>query len=137
MGDFQANFIRPDTGINTVEGNVAGSRAATLSKKRAAEQADFEARKQKIKTDSERGKLTIDSKFDTNTNVSAEEQQFRAKTVGLVTAEEFRKASAEAEKARGKRNGEEDDDQLLFDQECDEEQENEEDELDSQREHDE
>ena len=108
MGDFQANFIRPDTGINTVEGNVAGSRAATLSKKRAAEQADFEARKQKIKADSERGKLGIDSKFDTNTNVSAEEQRFRAKTVGLVTAEEFRKASAEAEKARGKRIGEED-----------------------------
>mmetsp|Transcript_26893 Transcript_26893/g.42174 ORF Transcript_26893/g.42174 Transcript_26893/m.42174 type:complete len:373 (-) Transcript_26893:57-1175(-) len=108
MGDFQANFIRPDTGINTVEGNVAGSRAATLSKKRAAEQADFEARKQKIKADSERGKLGIDSKFDTNTNVSAEEQRFRAKTVGLVTAEEFRKASAEAEKARGKRVGDED-----------------------------
>ena len=42
MGDFQANFLRPDTGINTVEGNVAGSRAAGLSKKRAAEQADFE-----------------------------------------------------------------------------------------------
>ena len=38
MGDFQANFLRPDTGINTVEGNVAGSRAAGLSKKRAAEQ---------------------------------------------------------------------------------------------------
>ena len=110
MGDFQANFVRPDTGINTVEGNVAGSRAATLSKKRAAEQADFEARKQKIKADSERGKLGIDSKFDTNTNVSAEEQRFRAKTVGLVTAEEFRKANAEVEKARGKRIGDEDDD---------------------------
>jgi protein FAM50 len=109
MGDFQANFIRPDTGINTVEGNVAGSRAAHLSKKRAAEQAEFEARKQKIKADSERGKLGIDSKFDTNTNVSAEEQRFRAKTVGLVTAEEFRKASAEAERARGKRIGEDDD----------------------------
>jgi len=87
MGDFQANFLRPDTGINTVEGNVAGSRAAGLSKKRAAEQADFEARKQKIKADSERGKLGIDAKFDTNANVSAEEQTFRAKTVGLVTAE--------------------------------------------------
>merc|ERR1712194_911091 len=103
MGDFQANFLRPDTGINTVEGNVAGSRAAGLSKKRAAEQADFEARKQKIKADSERGKLGIDAKFDTNANVSAEEQTFRAKTVGLVTAEEFRKASAEVEKARGRK----------------------------------
>eukprot|EP00956_Cyclotella_meneghiniana_P006218 scaffold8102_cov73-Cyclotella_meneghiniana.AAC.22 len=100
MGDFIANFQRPDTGINTVEGNVAGSRAATLSKKRLAEQAEFEARKSKIQKDSERGKLGIDAKFDTNTNVSAEERLFREKTVGLVTAEEFRKASAEAEKAR-------------------------------------
>lgn len=107
MGDFQANFLRPDTGINTVEGNVAGSRAAALSKKRAAEQADFEARKQKIKSDGERGKLGIDRKFDTNSNMSASEQQFRAKTVGLVTAEEFRKASAEAE-AKGKRTSGED-----------------------------
>jgi len=105
MGDFQANFLRPDTGINTVEGNVAGSRAAGLSKKRAAEQADFEARKLKIKADSERGKLGIDAKFDTNANVSAEEQTFRAKTVGLVTAEEFRKASAEVEKARARKGG--------------------------------
>ena len=103
MGDFVAKFSRPDTGINTVEGNVAGSRAATLSKKRAAEQAEFEARKIKIQKDSERGKLGIDAKFDTNTNVSAEERVFRAKTVGLVSAEEFRKASAEAEKARAGR----------------------------------
>lgn len=103
MGDFIANFQRPDTGINTVEGNVAGSRAAILSKKRAAEQAEFEARKNKIKSDSERGKLGIDAKFDANNAVSAEERIFRERTVGLVTAEEFRKASAEAEKARGRR----------------------------------
>lgn len=114
MGDFIANFQRPDTGINTVEGNVAGSRAASLSKKRLAEQAEFEARKNKIQRDSERGKLGIDAKFDANTNVSAEERIFREKTVGLVTAEEFRKASAEAEKARASKGvgdfGEEDGD---------------------------
>lgn len=110
MGDFIANFQRPDTGINTVEGNVAGSRAAILSKKRAAEQAEFEARKHKIQKDSERGKLGIDAKFDTNTNVSAEERIFRERTVGLVTAEEFRKASAEAEKARAGRGAAELDD---------------------------
>ncbi|KAL3798794.1 hypothetical protein HJC23_004582 [Cyclotella cryptica] len=103
MGDFIANFQRPDTGINTVEGNVAGSRAAILSKKRAAEQAEFEARKNKIKSDSERGKLGIDAKFDANNAVSAEERIFRERTVGLVTAEEFRKASAEAEKARARK----------------------------------
>ncbi|KAL7540707.1 hypothetical protein ACHAWF_009273, partial [Thalassiosira exigua] len=80
-----------------------GSRAAGLSKKRAAEQAEFEARKAKIRSDSERGKLGIDAKFDANADVSAEERTFRAKTVGLVTAEEFRKASAEAERARGRK----------------------------------
>mmetsp|Transcript_17825 Transcript_17825/g.34012 ORF Transcript_17825/g.34012 Transcript_17825/m.34012 type:complete len:276 (-) Transcript_17825:66-893(-) len=107
MGDFVANFQRPDSGINTVEGNVAGSRAAALSKKRAAEQAEFEARKQKIRADSERGKLGIDAKFDADTSISAEERRFREKTVGLVSAEEFRKASEEVERARGRR-GEDD-----------------------------
>mmetsp|Transcript_22046 Transcript_22046/g.46407 ORF Transcript_22046/g.46407 Transcript_22046/m.46407 type:complete len:394 (+) Transcript_22046:63-1244(+) len=107
MGDFVANFQRPDSGINTVEGNVAGSRAAALSKKRAAEQAEFEARKQKIRADSERGKLGIDAKFDADTSISAEERIFREKTVGLVSAEEFRKASEEVERARGRR-GEDD-----------------------------
>jgi protein FAM50 len=105
MGDFQANFLRPDTGIHTVEGNVAGSRAATLSKKRQAEQTAFEARKQKIREDSERGKLGIESKFDVNVDVSVEEQRFRSRTVGLVSAEEFRKASAEAKNARDNKEG--------------------------------
>lgn len=103
MGDFQANFIRPDTGINTVEGNVAGSRAAGLTKKRLLEQAEFEERKRKIKADSDRGKLCIDAKFDADVGTSVEERDFRSKTVGLVTAEEFRKASAEVEKARGRK----------------------------------
>lgn len=107
MGDFVANFQRPDSGINTVEGNVAGSRAAALSKKRAAEQAEFEARKQKIRADSERGKLGIDAKFDADTSISAEERRFREKTVGLVSAEEFRKASEEVERARGRRGDDE------------------------------
>ena len=105
MGDFQAQFSRPDTGINTVEGNVAGSRAAGLSKKRAAEQLEFEEKRAKIKADADRQKLGIDAKFDTNTNVSKEEQTFRSKTVGLVTAQEFRKASAEVEKARKGKKG--------------------------------
>ncbi|KAL3823223.1 hypothetical protein ACHAXA_003502 [Cyclostephanos tholiformis] len=103
MGDFQANFLRPDTGINTVEGNVAGSRAAGLSKKRAIEQAEFEERKRKIKADNERGKLCIDAKFDADVGTSIEERDFRSRTVGLVTAEEFRKASADVERARGRR----------------------------------
>ena len=103
MGDFQANFLRPDAGINTVEGNVSGSRAASLSKKRALEQAEFEERKARIRADSERGKLGIDAKFDADAGASAEERDFRSRTVGLVSAEEFRRASAEVEKARGRR----------------------------------
>lgn len=101
MGDFQVNFLRPDTGINTVEGNVAGSRAADLSKKRAAEQQLFEERKEKIKKDFERGKLGIDAKFAI-TNINAEEQAFRAKTVGTLSLAQFKAASEEAEKARKK-----------------------------------
>jgi hypothetical protein len=42
MGDFVAKFNLPSTGIHTVEGNVAGSRAATLSKQRQAAQEEFE-----------------------------------------------------------------------------------------------
>lgn len=43
-----SEFKRADTGINTVEGTVAGSRAAFLAKKREKEQAAYEARKRKI-----------------------------------------------------------------------------------------
>ncbi|KAL3773472.1 hypothetical protein ACHAW5_010839 [Stephanodiscus triporus] len=82
MGDFQANFLRPDAGINTVEGNVAGSRAATLSKKRSIEQSLFEERKAKIRADTERGKLRIDDKFDADVGSSREERVFRSRTIG-------------------------------------------------------
>lgn len=109
MGDFVEQFQRPDTGINTVEGNVAGSRAAGLTKKREAEQAEFEARKRQIRSESDRGKRSIGDKFDTDTATSASERTFREKTVGLVTAEEFRKASEEAEKARRRQAGTDED----------------------------
>ena len=42
MGDFSRGFHRPDAGSHTVEGNVSGSRAAMLTKKRQAEQEEFE-----------------------------------------------------------------------------------------------
>jgi len=32
MGDFSANFHRPESGIYSVEGNLAGNRAALLTK---------------------------------------------------------------------------------------------------------
>lgn len=91
MGDFQANFQRPDTGINTVEGNVAGSRALELSRKRQKEQALFEEKKRKIEKANR-----VDTSFVSHSAASAEEQSFKSKTVGLVTAEEFKRASQEA-----------------------------------------
>lgn len=103
MGDFSANFHRPSAGIHTVEGNVAGSRAATLSRKREADQEAFEQRKKKIASDAERGKLGIDAKFDADSKLSKSEAEFRSKTVGLVTAEEFKKATREAEEMKKKK----------------------------------
>ena len=103
MPDFSANFHRPDTGIHTVEGNVAGSRAASLTRKREADQEAFEQRKKKIVADAERGKRGIDDKFDGTSKLSKSEAEFRSKTVGLVTAEEFIKATREAEELKKKK----------------------------------
>jgi len=82
---------------------VAGSRAATLSRKREADQEAFEQRKKKIASDAERGKLGIDAKFDADSKLSKGEAEFRSKTVGLVTAEEFKKATREAEEMKKKK----------------------------------
>ena len=40
-----------DSGIHTVEGNVAGGRAARLTKERDAQKAEYEKTKTKIKDD--------------------------------------------------------------------------------------
>ena len=80
MGDFSANFHRPLSGINTVEGNVAGSRAASLSRKREADQLAFEERKRKIVVDAERGRKGIDDKFDGDSTMSKAEADFRSGT---------------------------------------------------------
>ena len=103
MPDFSANFHRPDTGIHTVEGNVAGSRAASLTRKREADQEAFEQRKKKIVADAERGKRGIDDKFDGTSKLSKSEAEFRSKTVGLCSAEDFRKAAKEAEELKKKK----------------------------------
>jgi protein FAM50 len=91
MGDFGARFHRPESGIHTVEGNVAGSRAAELTKKRQREQQEFEEKKRKIQEQSQKSS-TMHDKFAT-TQATASEQAFRAQTVGLVTAEEFKRAA--------------------------------------------
>ncbi|KAL3777130.1 hypothetical protein ACHAW5_007057 [Stephanodiscus triporus] len=77
MGDFQANFLRPDAGINTIEWNVVGLQAG-LSKKLLIEQSLFKEVKAKIKADSKRGKLRIDNKFNTDVGMSREEWEFRS-----------------------------------------------------------
>lgn len=81
-----------DAGIHTVEGNLAGSRAAGLSKKRDAEKAEYEEQKSKIKKQNSVSIGKIDDKF--NAQSDSLEQEFRRKTVGLVTLEEFRNARA-------------------------------------------
>lgn len=94
MGDFSAHFHRPESGIHTVEGNVAGSRAAALTKKRQLEQEAFEAKKRQIEKDSKTS--SIHTKFKGDSALSQAEQTFRSKTVGLVTAEEFKRAALES-----------------------------------------
>lgn len=97
MGDFSRDFHRPDAGITTVEGNVSGSRAMMLERKRQAEQEDFEAEKQKRMKASQNSALTIGSKFQAARVGSVEELTFKEKTIGLVTAAEFLKATMEIE----------------------------------------
>lgn len=85
MGDFQANFNRPDAGIRTVEGNVAGSRAGQLERKRQLDQEAFLARKQQIIITSQKGPTLLDNKFSGGTT-----KDTAVETIGLLSAEEFR-----------------------------------------------
>ena len=58
-----AEFGRGDTGIHTVEGNLAGARAAKLTQKREKDQQAFEAKKRKIQEESERSVGDFGQKF--------------------------------------------------------------------------
>lgn len=100
MGDFSKDFHRPDAGSHTVEGNVSGSRAAMLEKKRQAEQETFELEKQKRQRMTSQSTLNIGSKFQPASIASLEQQAFKAKTVGLVSAKEFTEAAKEKEKEK-------------------------------------
>jgi protein FAM50 len=91
MGDFSAHFKRPDTGINTVEGMKSGARAAQLEKQRQKEQEEFEQRKREIAARNKA--VSIEGKFSQGTTAVVE-QDFKAKTVGLVTAQEFKTLAA-------------------------------------------
>lgn len=79
-----------DSGIHTVEGNVAGSRAARLTKQRDAQQAQYEAVKNKIKEQNSAIVGRIDDKFNTGNDML--EQEFKRRTIGLVSSEDFRQA---------------------------------------------
>lgn len=57
------DFGRDNTGIHTVEGNLAGRRAAQLTKKREKDQQEYEAKKRKIQEEGQKGLSHIDDKF--------------------------------------------------------------------------
>jgi protein FAM50 len=82
-----------DAGVHTIEGNIAGSRAAGLTKQRERQRAEYETMKEQIKKANTAELGLIDAKFSAASDIA--EQEFRRKTVGLVTADEFRKAREE------------------------------------------
>ena len=68
-----------DSGVHTVEGAVAGPRAARLTKQRDKEAASYEAEKNKIKEQNSAAVGRIDDKFNAVTDVV--ENEFRRRTV--------------------------------------------------------
>lgn len=96
MGDFSAHFHRPESGIHTVEGNVAGARAAQLTKQRQKQQAEFEEKQLQIRSSKDKSLLSKQDKFQGDSSLSKAEKTFKSKTVGLVTAEEFRRLTEES-----------------------------------------
>ena len=90
MGDFSRSFHRPDAGSHTVEGNVSGARAMQLEKQRQQQQDEYEAQKEKRQAATSITTLGIHDKFQTaRIGGTRQEQDFRAKTVGLVSASDF------------------------------------------------
>ncbi|KAH7476954.1 hypothetical protein PRIC1_000966 [Phytophthora ramorum] len=76
------------SGVHTTEGNVAGPRAAKLTKQREKQQKEYEAKRLDIEQTNRRG-TRIDANFQSHQD--DDESEFKRQTVGLVTAEEFRK----------------------------------------------
>jgi protein FAM50 len=88
---IMADFFRPDAGIRTAEGTVAGPKAASLELKRQRDQEAFEERKQKLQTiQTSASAGALGAKFAGAMSHHAE-SHFAAQTVGLVSAEQFRK----------------------------------------------
>mmetsp|Transcript_33311 Transcript_33311/g.96521 ORF Transcript_33311/g.96521 Transcript_33311/m.96521 type:complete len:362 (-) Transcript_33311:106-1191(-) len=82
-GSVDTAITRSDTGIHTVEGNVAGSRAARMTKYREQQQAEYEMKKKKIQEDSAKGARNIDDRFNTS------RLEFNTSVSGLMTKEEY------------------------------------------------
>ena len=78
-----------DSGIYTAEGQVSGGAAAELAKAREREREEYEKEKARIR-DRKPNVSDISHKFTGTTDVA--EQEFRRRTVGLVSADDFRKA---------------------------------------------
>ena len=95
-GDFH-KFHRPQAGSRTVEGNTSGARAMRLEQQRLKDQEVYEAQKRQTIHDNAHASLNIHNKFQSARIGTTEEQAFKAKTVGLVTAQEFVKATNEKE----------------------------------------
>eukprot|EP01033_Poteriospumella_lacustris_P004769 gene4769-3424_t len=83
-----------DSGVYTQEGNVAGGKAARLTQEREKQRLQYEDQKNKVKALNSTDVTRITEKFNSASDTA--EQDFRKRTVGLVTAEEFRKAREEA-----------------------------------------
>ncbi|ETP47676.1 hypothetical protein F442_06415 [Phytophthora nicotianae P10297] len=88
------------SGAHTVEGNVAGSRAAKLTKQREKQQKEYEAKRQDIEKTNRRG-TRIDANFQSHQD--DDESEFKRQTVGLVTAEEFRKKREDLQNRKSSR----------------------------------
>lgn len=91
-----SDLVRDDAGVTTVEGMVAGSRAGRLAAARAADAAAFDRRKEEIakaKAIKPGHVAAMDTKFAAATDF---ESSFKASELGLVTADEFRRARQEA-----------------------------------------
>lgn len=88
------------TGVHTIEGNMAGDLAAYFSKQSQAQQEEYELMKIRIKNNQNTTLKNINDKF--STSQLSTEDAFRKRTIGLITAEDFRKAREEEEEKDGK-----------------------------------
>jgi len=86
-GDVDTEIKRTATGIHTVEGNVAGARAARLTKQREEQSSAYEAQKKKLQSDIQRGAQSMDSRFNTAS------LEFKGQAIGLMSKEEFARTS--------------------------------------------